>query len=205
MENNFKPDSKTDNLEKDIKSLRLELMEKGKHALEKYGNEIKNFSLMACSPRDGFVESDFNVRRVRYEEKYDSEFKTEGVPRNDRYYKEGSGYILDIPNNIVTFCAYLGRTLHTTDRLGNSIYFTLVGEKGKKFADELIDSLGSVMKTLTPYEKNDSDVENIIRESLPVLEMLQGLGQRFPGKNRDFIESLIKDYKKQLSVLDSRA
>ena len=205
MDNHFKPDSKSDNSQEDIEFLRIELAEKARLALEKYEGEIKKFSLMVCSPRDGFVESDFDVHRVRYEEKYDNEFKTDGVPRNDRYYKEGSGYLMDIPNNIVTFCAYLGRTLHTTDRLGNSIYFTLAGEKGKKFSDELINSVGSLMKTLVSYEKSGNDVKNIIKETLPVLEMLRELGQKFSGSKRNFVESLIEEYKKELDSLDSRA
>jgi len=208
MDNNFKSDNKIGNPEKNIESLRLELAEKVRLSLEKYKDEIEDFSLLTTSKKaNGGFPTNEQLPPVQYSSSYASDYEFHGLPRERGYLQEGkSGYVLDTKNSFYTFVGPLGRALHTPDRPGNGLFITLKGEKGKKLSDELVGSIKELLDTLVPYEegKKSEDMKNIIKEALPVLEAFEGLGRRFPGNGRISVASMIEEYKEVLEELDSR-
>jgi hypothetical protein len=184
---------------------REDLVKLVKENLEKYQDEIKDFSLFTTSKKanGGFSTND-KLPPVQYSSSYDSWYKVEGLPRERDYFRGAkSGYIADIVNNFYTFVAPLGRALHTPDRPGNMIAITLRGEKGKQFTAELVDSVKNLVDTVKPFNERDKneDLRNILTEAIPVLEAFEDLSKKFPSKGMISVTELIAEYKEMLTEL----
>lgn len=191
----------SDNLEKQ----RWDFAKVVKENLEKYKDEIKDFSLFATSKKaNGGYSTNDKLPPVQYSSSYDSWYKVEGLPRERDYFREAkSGYIADIVNNFYTFVAPLGRALHAPDRPGNMIAITLRGEKGKQLTTELVDSIKKLVETVKPFDEGDKneDLKNILAEAVPVLEAFEDLSKRFPSKGMISVTELISEYKEMLTEL----
>jgi hypothetical protein len=186
-----------------IEKKREELAQIVKLNLEKYNSEIKDFSLLTTSREaNGGFPTNPKLPPVDYSSNYDSWYEFTNLPRVRNYFQEGkSGYVVDVVNNWYTFVGSLGRALHTPDRPGNSLVITLRGEKGKKLSPELVDSLKNLIMTIVPYQEadKDSDLKNILTESIPVLEAFEELEKKFPSIGKISIAGLIKEYKEMLN------
>lgn len=173
-----------------------------KQNLEKYMSEIKNFSLMTCSVEaNGCFSTNNSLPPLQYDSRYDTDYKFFGLPKTRNYIQEGkSGYVAMPHMNYYTFVGALGRALHTPDRPGNSIVITLIGEKGKLIANELIESISNLIATIKLYENGDKykDIKNIVAECLPVLEAFEDCSKKFPSRGQISITGLIAEYKELL-------
>jgi len=208
-------ETKTENKkETDIEKLRQGLAEEVKINLEKYMDEIKDFSLMTTSKKaNGDFATNDKLRPVEYSPNYDSSYEFNGLPRYRNYSQERqSGYVVDKVSNLYTFVASLGRALHTPDRPGNSITVTLKGEKGKQLSAELVNSIKKLMDTIIPYDNDkrcgnetlNEDLKNILKEGLPVLEAFEDISKKFPANGMISVQGVIKEYKEMLSEYEQK-
>jgi hypothetical protein len=199
--------------ESDIEENRERLAEIVKLNLEKYRDEIKDFSLRTTSLKlNGHQSTNNELPPVSYDSRYDSNYIFHNLPRGSNYLREKTpGYVMRL-NRYVTFVAPLGRALHTPDRPGNIIDITLLAQQGKNFSSELIDSIENLVETIIPYynkgtshaEIND-DLKNILKEGLPVLEAFEGISKKFPNKRGNIsVKFLIDEYKEMYEKISRK-
>lgn len=202
MDSNFKPDNSADNYERNIESLRFELAEKVRLNLEKYKDEIKDFSIFTATAKNG---NGFNQTRdlafAKYREGYENDYEVIGVKENAYSTStiEEPTYIYHKPMNWGSFYAPLGSALHTPDRAGNMIGISMKGEKGKRFSQELIDSILDLLKTI----KQSRNLKEIAIEAIPVFKAFKETADRFqdPGSSLT-AQRMIDEYQE---IIDSHA
>ena len=203
MENNFKLDNKNSNPENNIESLRRELSEKVKLNLEKYKDEIKDFSIFTASAKNGNgFHNTKELAFAKYNEDYDADYEVRGTPKKKAHSLgniEDPTYIYHKPMNWGSFYAPLGSSLHTPDRAGNMIGISMKGEKGKRFNQELVESMFDLIKTV----KQSRNLKEIATEAIPVFEALKETADRFQDPSSLLTaQKMIDEYKE---IIDSPA
>lgn len=173
----FNPDKKS-NLPS-VEELRMQYTEKVKQALEKYKDEIKDLAIFTSSAKNG---NGFNQTKdlsfVKYKEEHDSDYEVKGTPK-DMAHSIGNieepTYIYHNKMNWGSFYAPLGSCLHTPDRTGNMIGVSIKGEKGKRFNQELTNSIFDLIKTI----KQSKNLKEIAKEALPVFKAFKEISETF--------------------------
>ena len=192
-----------------IEEKRQELATKFEQTLEKYQNEIEDFSFYTFSQKSGGGHStNDKLPVVRYDTRYPALFEVKGQLDTGQQIidRTKNGYIYDLELKKVTLSGSVGRTIGEgpNGRPGNGLCATIKFKKDSPHEREIIDAGMALLDTIKVYYDHDDTSKykeqelEIAKEGLPVLKALKKIGDKFYNKGRITMDSIIAEYEEIL-------